>query len=148
MSRLEFDGMKHEITLYNSKEEIVGTWEAQNNIDHIVKDMRHLPDKSYIVQDQHSPHRHNTPGVDTADGEYGTCGIVRFYTPKTPYNEKHEGVGVHAGREHYYRRPGPQHPTKGCIRTTEEAMKAITKLMQSDALQTVTVKNNMFKGKK
>lgn len=110
--------------------------------------MRHLPDKFYIVQDQHSPHHHNTPGVDTADGEYETCGIVRFYTLKTQYNAYHEGVSVHASRKHYYRKQGPQHPAKGCIRTTEEAMKTITKLMQSDELQTVTVQNNMFKGKK
>lgn len=149
MSRLEFDGMKHEITLYNAKEEVVGTWEAQNNIDHRVKDMRHLPDKTYIMQDQHYPHLHlDHHERDTADGEYGTYGIVRFYTPKTLYNEKHEGVGVHAGREHYYRKPGPQHPTKGCIRTTEEAMKNIKELMQNDALQTITVTNNMVKKSK
>ena len=32
MSRLEFDGMQHTITLYNAKEEVVGSWEAYNNI--------------------------------------------------------------------------------------------------------------------
>lgn len=150
MSRLIFDGMQHTITLYNAKEENIGSWEAQNNIDHRVKDMRHLPDKIYMIQDTHAPHLHiDHPEKDTVNGEYGVYGIVRFYTPKTQYNEKHEGIGIHAGREHYYRKPGPQHPTRGCIRTNEEAMKAIKELMQKDTLQTITIiNNNIMKSKK
>ncbi|WP_414501732.1 hypothetical protein [Zymobacter sp. IVIA_5232.4 C2] len=143
MSRLEFDGMQKTITLYNAKEETVGKWEAQNIIDSSVKDMRHLPDKTYMIQDTHAPHLHfDHPEKDTFNGEYGVYGIVRFYTPKTKNTKKHEGIGVHAGREHYYRKPGPQHPTFGCIRTVEVAMKAIKELMQEDTLQTITVINN------
>ena len=143
MSRLEFDGMKHEITLYNAKEEVVGSWEAYNNIDHRVKDMRHLPDKTYTMQDTLFAHKHlKTPNMDTIDGEYGTYGIVRFFTPATKQNKLHTGVGVHSGRL-YHNPAGPKYWTMGCIRTNEEAMKAITELMSTDALQTITVKNNM-----
>ena len=53
MSHLVFDGIQKTITLYNTKKEIVGSWEAQNVIDHRVKNMRHLPDRTYIMQDQH-----------------------------------------------------------------------------------------------
>ena len=49
MSRLIFDGMQHTITLYKAKEENIGSWEAYNNIDHRVKDMRHLPNKTYMM---------------------------------------------------------------------------------------------------
>lgn len=143
MSRLEFDGMKHEITLYNSKEEIVGSWEAYNNIDRRVKDMRHLPNKTYTMQDTLFAYKHpNTPQMDTIDGEYGTYGIVRFFTPETKYNKLHTGVGVHSGRL-YHNPAGPKYWTMGCIRTNEEAMKAITELMSTDTLQTITVINNM-----
>lgn len=57
MSRLEFDGMQHAITLYNAKEEIVGSWEAYNHIDSKIK-MRHLPDRTYIIQDKIISHMH------------------------------------------------------------------------------------------
>lgn len=135
--------MQHTITLYNAKEESVGSWDAYNNIDSHVKDMRHLPNKTYTMQDTLFSHKHpEKPSMDTIDGEYGTYGIVRFYTPATKYNKVHTGVGVHSGR--LYRNPaGPQYWTMGCIRTNEEAMKTITQLMSTDALQTITIVNNI-----
>ena len=143
MSRLIFDGMLHTITLYNAKEENIGSWEAYNNIDHHVKDMRHLPNKTYMMQDTLFAHKHpEKPNMDTIDGEFGTYGIVRFHTPATKYNKVHTGVGVHSGRL-FHNPAGPKYYTMGCIRTNEEAMKAITELMSSDALQTITIINNM-----
>ena len=139
MSRLEFDGMKHEITLYNAKEEVVGTWEAYNHIDSKIK-MRYLPDRTYIIQDKSISHMHpNHPEWDTSDGKFGPYGIVRFFVPG------HDGVGVHSGRKHAPYQPGAIHATEGCIRTIDEAMQAIHDLMQFDELTTITVFNNLPK---
>lgn len=131
--------MQHTITLYNAKEEIVGSWEAHNNIIS-TKKMRHIPDRSYLFQDTSETHMHpRNPKDDTEDGKYGTYGIVRFYVPG------HEAIGVHSGRKYAMRNPGPIHPTEGCVRTTEEAMEAIHNLIHKDHLSTITVINNLPK---
>lgn len=140
MSRLVFDGMQHTITLYKSNFEIVGTWTAFNRIDNAVKTktgFTHLQDGIYMMQDRSVPHRHINHEDDTINGKYGTYGIVRFYMIG------HSGVGVHSGRAFHHRLPGPRHPTQGCIRTTEEAMKAIKDLMHQEPLETLTVYNNL-----
>lgn len=143
MSRLVFDGMQHTITLYNAKEEIVGSWEAYNNIDSS-REMRHLPNLTYMMQDKSNTYMHPShPDWDTINGKYGTYGIVRFYMPETKYNKLHTGVGVHSGRAFHPVHPGPQHATYGCIRTNEEAMKEIHDLIPLDNLTTITVINNI-----
>jgi hypothetical protein len=51
----------------------------------------------------------------------------------------HDGVGVHSGRAN----GGAQnHPTMGCIRTTDEAMEAITRFILGDPLESITVQGN------
>lgn len=145
MSRLEFDGMQKTITLYNAKEEVIGNWEAQNNIVSS-KEMRHIPDGTYIIQDKANTHMHpEHPEYDTINNKYGTYGIVRFYMPETSLNKQHNGVGVHSGRAFHPRKPGPQHPTEGCIRTNEDAMKSIHDLIPFDNLTIITVINNLPK---
>lgn len=102
--------------------------------------MRHLPNRSYIIQDKSATHMHTLhPEDDTINGKYGTYGIVRFFVPG------HEGIGVHSGRKNAIRNPGAIHPTEGCIRTTEEAMQTIHELIHTDILNSITVINNLPK---
>lgn len=138
MSRLVFDGMQHTITLYKSSFEVVGSWTAYNRIDNAIKikgEFTHIPDGTYIIQDQIRPHTHPGTGQDTIDGMYGSYGIVRIHMIG------HQGVGVHSGRL-YHQPKGPKFVTHGCIRTTEEAMKTIKDLMHEESLETLTVYNN------
>jgi hypothetical protein len=79
---------------------------------------------------------------DTADGEYGTSGIFRAKDFKDSTGTTREEMGVHAGRENDedgLKRSGPEHATFGCIRTTEDAMKAIVETAAVDPLRTITV---------
>ena len=139
MSRLEFDGMKHEVTLYSAKEEKIGTWEAYNHIDSRMK-MHHIPDRTYIMQDRSATHMHPAhPDWDTSEGKFGPYGIARFYVPG------HEAIGIHSGRKNALFQPGAIHATEGCIRTTDKAMKEIHDLMQFDSLSTITIINNLPK---
>jgi hypothetical protein len=91
-----------------------------------------LPNGTYPVLDQNSPHTHGD-AVDTHDsnrqdsenGEYGSGGIFRVESFKGPDGKTHEGVGVHAGREDRpdgAGRKGPDHATQGCIRTCDAAI--------------------------
>lgn len=115
------------------------SWEVGKHIIYIdsSREMRHLPDRSYIIQANLATHMH--PDYDTINGKYGTYGIVRFFVPG------HGRIGVHSGRKYVARNPGPIHPTWGCIRTTEEAMQAIHDLISTDSLNTITVINNLPK---
>jgi len=53
---------------------------------------------------------------------------------------------VHSGRANARHLPGPQHPTMGCIRTTDDAMQAISALMRQQPLTAVEVTNNTAGG--
>ncbi|MEX3958797.1 hypothetical protein [Trinickia sp. EG282A] len=131
MSKLKFDGVAHQITLIDSSGNTVGTWAAYNNVDSHAT-IRHILNGTYSVQDRTVPHRH----VASANGPYGLHGIIRFNVPG------HPGIGVHSGRANARHLPGPQHPTMGCIRTSDDAMSAISGLMSRDALTTIEVSNN------
>lgn len=131
MSKLKFDGTSHQISLVNSAGATVGTWAAYNNVDSHAT-IRHVNNGSYSVQDQTAAHPHSP----NANGPYGSYGIVRFNVPG------HPGIGVHSGRADATHLPGPQHPTMGCIRTSDDAMQAITNTMRTDALTSVEVTNN------
>jgi hypothetical protein len=131
MSKLIFNGALHQISLIDSNGQIVGTWAAYNNIDSHAT-LTHLQNRAYTVQDQTVPHQH----MASANGPYGLYGIVRFNV------SQHPGIGVHSGRANARHLPGPQHPTMGCIRTTDEAMLVITRFMRTSPLTTVEVINN------
>lgn len=141
MSKLLFDNSVKKIFLYNAQEKELGNWEAYNNPDS-TSSLKFVPDGVYIMQDQTTPFRHpSSPEDDTTEGKYGAYGIVRFYI--TVDGQVHSGVGVHSGRAHYSTlKPGPQYWTKGCIRTTDEAMKMISETMQKDSLKTIEVIHN------
>lgn len=67
------------------------------------------------------------------DGSYG---IIRFNVPG------HPGIGVHSGRANARHLPGPAHPTMGCIRTTDEAMKTLKGHITNHPLSTIEILNN------
>lgn len=138
MSKLIFDGALHKITLFDSKDNEVGAWDAYNNTDSKSK-IDYLHNRTYSFTDCVAPHRHTGARAkeDTKNGSYGSYGIVRFEV-----GNGHSGVGVHSGRANHPRLPGPKHWTRGCIRTTDDAMKSITQQMSTDSLMTIEVINN------
>ena len=103
-------------------------------------DLQFVPNGSYAVLDTKASPRHGGTH-DTIDGEYGSYGIIRFNVPG------HTGIGIHAGREKTadrtpQRSMGPDHVTQGCIRTDEATMQALTILMMTDPLDSITVISN------
>jgi hypothetical protein len=132
MSKLTFDGYEHTLSLLGNDGSIIGKWTAYNNVDRRAT-FKHVENGTYQIQDKSKPHLH--PG-DNADGSYGSYGIIRFSYPGNP------GVGVHSGQASNRYKPGPEHPTMGCIRTSDEAMKKIKESMATSSLSTITVSNN------
>lgn len=132
MSKLKFDGALHQITLTNSSGAVVGTGPAYNNVDSHASLRPHLPNGNYVIRDSRRPHAHTA----NPNGPYGSYGIIRFDVPG------HVGVGVHSGRATARHLPGPQHPTMGCIRTSDAAMKDIRDFMANDPLTTISVTGN------
>jgi len=131
MSKLEFNGSTHQLSLMDGNGKVVGTWAAYNNVDSHAT-IKHLQNKAYTVQDTITP-RHHAASVN---GPYGSYGIIRFNV------SGHPGIGVHSGRANARHLPGPMHPTMGCIRTSDEAMLAITNFMKAAPLTTIEVTQN------
>jgi hypothetical protein len=131
MSKLIFDGNTHQITLIGSAGNTIGAWAAYNNVDSHAT-LQHIPNGVFTVQDRVVPHPH----LPSVNGPYGLYGIVRIAVPG------HPGIGVHSGRANARHLPGPQHPTMGCIRTSDDAMSAISGLMRRDALTLIEVIHN------
>lgn len=131
MSRLVFDGSTHQLSLLSGDFTVIGTWSAYNNVDSHAT-IKHVQNGTYSIQDKSTPHYH-TPDEN---GPYGSYGIIRFNVPG------HPGIGVHSGRANAKFKPGPQHATMGCIRTTDEAMKSIKESMATSSLSTIEVRNN------
>lgn len=129
MSKLRFSGRRHEILLFDRHGRLVGEWPAYNHVDSHASVQPHLPDGTYVVQDTTRPHFHPA----NPNGPYGSYGIIRFTVPG------HIGVGLHSGRADATHLPGPQHPTMGCIRTADAAMRSIRDFMAADPLTTVQV---------
>jgi hypothetical protein len=143
MSRVIFNGHTHKVELYDQAGTLRGSWDAYNNIDSQwakanYDGERHLANGTYKVSiDARFANRH--PGkadADTVDGSFGPYGIVRFDYPG------HPGVGLHSGRALHKVSPGAMHATHGCVRTTDEAMAAITTLMAADPMESVTIEGN------
>ena len=153
-SDLVYDAQAHTLTLYTNEGNKVGTWHASNNVASTAKfnngqKTGPLPNGKYRMADKSSPHMH--PGqkdkndghmADSPKGEYGKNGDFRL--EKSAVNPD-GGVAVHAGREDVpdaTGRTGADHATMGCVRTTGEAMDAISSTTKSDPLQSLTVQNS------
>ncbi|MFS7220217.1 L,D-transpeptidase family protein [Rahnella inusitata] len=131
MSRLSFDGSTHTLSLLSDDGSVINTWTAYNNVDSHAS-LRHVNNGTYQIQDRNAPHPHTA----NPNGPYGSFGIIRFSVPG------HSGVGVHSGRANARHLPGPAHPTMGCIRTSDEAMKALKEHMTGHSLSTIEIRNN------
>ena len=131
MSNLVFNGQTHELSLFGDDGKLSGKWPAYNNVDRHAT-LTHLRNRTYAVQDRRVPRLH----AANANGPHGLHGIIRFNVPG------HPGIGVHSGRAAARTLPGPAHPTMGCIRTSDEAMRAILAVMRESPLRTVEVINN------
>ncbi len=145
MSELVFDGATHQVSLIDRNSNTVGNWQANNVVDRRGQFLRFVPNGTHILVDRSMPHRHagnDGHGIplDSSRGSYGSHGIVRL----APIHG-HNGIGVHSGRAGVpdgWGRMGPDHATQGCIRTTDEAMGVIAQTMRTDALRSITVRNN------
>ena len=111
MAYLRFQRMIHTLELFDQSGNSLGSWDAYNNVDSHSRGI--WPDGQYAFS-YWVPHK--GLGVDSA---YGTHGIYVFQVPGR------DGMGVHAGRKTVGKLKGPQHPTMGCVRTTEDAMTLI-----------------------
>jgi hypothetical protein len=144
MSDLYFDGFGHKLTYYTKDGTPVGDgWYANNVVARSVRNLRFLPNRVYYFLDRHFPHRHGNArdhGVllDSAKGAFGRFGIFRLQ-PFSLNGVTHSGVGVHSGRSN---KGGADHPTHGCIRTTDDVMEALIYYITNDPLVSLTVINN------
>jgi RHS repeat-associated protein len=73
--------------------------------------------------------RHNEHPADP-NGSYGSYGVYIFKVPGR------SGMGIHSGRAN---KGGPQHPTLGCVRTTDNCMSRITDWQATDPLTSITI---------
>jgi hypothetical protein len=94
----------------------MGSFDASNNV--ASSSQGTWTNGTYSMIDQNSTHTHNSG--DTYEGSYGINGIYRANTFVDANGCTRTGMGIHAGRSDDY-----EHPTMGCIRTTEAAMNEI-----------------------
>jgi RHS repeat-associated protein len=137
-SYLVYDDNTHTITLYNSKGDEIGHWDAHNNV------AIHNDTGGYT----NGPAQDGTYNVRSADasgkgwghaGEesYGTNGIAHFDGMVGATGNTMDGAGVHSGRK-----DDTAHVTFGCVRTTDAATTQIKTTAKDDALTTLQVKDN------
>jgi hypothetical protein len=123
-SELVFERNKHRLTLLDQSGKKVAEFEAFNNV---ITGKEPFP--AGVFKFAHTKkHKDDAPG-----SAYGSHGIVVFDVPKRT------GMGVHSGRADAKRNPGPKHPTLGCIRTTDDAMKRILELHSTDKITQLKV---------
>jgi hypothetical protein len=109
LSYLIFNRSTHTITLYYKDGRVVGEYPAYNNT---ISDSMAWPIGTYDYS-HYNFHLESGP-----NDSYGSLGIFVFNVLNR------SGMGVHSGQEDKDC-GGPPCKTKGCIRTTEEAMSAI-----------------------
>jgi RHS repeat-associated protein len=129
LSSLVYNAQTEMLTVISGNGQIVGTFPAANNAQTGSRGAwpAGTYDYSYLVT-----HRDDAP--DSAFGAYGNFVFAVSGCA---------GCGVHSGRANIpdrMGRTGPQHATKGCIRTTDLATSLINQLNNSgDPLRTLTV---------
>ena len=123
-SELVFERKNNTIAIIDKDGKKVATYEAYNNVA-----SGHDPYPAGTHKFSHA----KTHDDDAPGSAYGSHGIVVFDVPKRT------GMGVHSGRSDAKNSPGPKHPTLGCIRTTDEAMKKIIELHKTDKLTQLKV---------
>jgi len=125
LSSVTYDGQAHTITVKGSSGQTVATYPANNRTT--TTSGGPWPNGTYNYS--HS----NAHPESNANGAYGSHGIFVFNVPGRP------GMGLHSGRAN----SGAQnHPTLGCVRTTDSAMSYLRDFVQNDPITSITVVNN------
>ncbi len=140
-SFLIFDGASKTITLYDKNGNEIGHWDAGNNVQSSAT-IGKLVDNNYQFSDTTSPHTHSDDGPNSA---FGSDGIFRLKDFVGADGKTHTGVGVHSGREDSRDKAGhsgTDYATNGCVRTTDDAMDAISGQAATDPLTALAVMNN------
>ena len=120
LSSITYDFNTSSLSLYDSGGSLIGQFPAGNNTT--ADSNGSWPPGTYPYS-YYVPHPESGP-----TGPYGSHGNFVFDVPGRP------GMGVHSGRQN------PQHPTQGCIRTTDEATQTIKNLNTTDPLTSITVR--------
>jgi hypothetical protein len=114
-----FDRSDSQIYIYLNGE-MIGYYDATNKADS--KSRGNWPNGEYFMKDKEDANHYG----DSVNGPYGTRGIYRaedFWDDRRPDGDQlRTGMGIHAGR---LDKGGYTYWTKGCIRTTEEAMECL-----------------------
>jgi hypothetical protein len=129
---LTFDRSLGTITLYTSSGTIVGSYPAANNAE--IGSRGAWAPGTYSFAGSPNPRFHRD---DSPDSSFGSWGNFVFNVPGC------SGCGVHSGRAtvpDLRGRTGPEHATRGCIRTTDEATRTIGEMHLFDPLTSITVK--------
>lgn len=114
----------NQLVLRDAKGNGIGQWQAFNNV---VQGAQPFPNGKH-----HFSH-YKTHDDDGPDSAYGSYGIFVFDV------HGRTGMGLHSGRANAPNSPGPKHPTEGCIRTTDEAMRKILEVHNRDPITDITV---------
>jgi hypothetical protein len=129
MSALHFDKSTGRLFLIDAKTQpIAGPWAAANFVDSQAKGVFPVGTFKFEAWQNH-------PG-DGPDSPFGSSGVATFLVAGR------DGMGVHSGRENApdaLGRRGIAHCTFGCIRTTNDAMKAIAAEHAEDPITEIFV---------
>lgn len=144
MSLLVFDGVFLCLTLLDKNRRPVGSWAANNVTDSQHSKIIYIPDGAHAFLVHKRPTKHpgktEASGIaqDSKNGRYGPYGSLTL-GPVPVDGVDQTGLAVHSGRANY---KGADEATNGCIRTTDEAMRVITTLMETDPLEHLIVRRN------
>lgn len=121
LSSLIFNRANNTLTLLDKDGNVVIVCDAANNTTKSSKGP--WPNGTYPYS------RHNNHPPDP-NGPYGSYGIYIFGVPGR------SDMGVHSGRTNS---GGPEHPTLGCVRTTDNCMQQISNTRATDPLKSITI---------
>ena len=125
LSSAIYDGQSHTLTIIGKDGTVIGVYPANNRTTRSSNGP--WPNGTY-------PYSHyNAHPESNAKGPFGENGISVFDVPGR------SGMGIHAGRAN---RAGPNYPTLGCVRTTDEATAFIRALQKYDPVTSLKVVHN------
>jgi RHS repeat-associated protein len=128
LSYITYDEKTHSLKFYNKCGELVGSWIASNRAGYRdAKGRWQWKPTPWKLGRNDWSHYNSHPGLDV-NSKFGTQGVHVFDIG----DKGARGVGIHAGRKD---KLGWKHATEGCIRTTEDAMKALNKLHRDDPIE-------------
>ena len=134
-SYLLYNRFDRNLYLFDKDGNLKDTFKAFNNVEPGYYEIR---DGDYTFEDTDAAYfaRGSENPEYQVDGAYGPYGIFRLNPFTGDDNRRHEAIGIHSGR---LAQGGYTYWTHGCIRTTDEAMKAISDLAATDPLSDLYV---------